>query len=94
MTLGAGYRYLMSSVARLDEAGPAAGLAAHYAAEGTPPGRFLGAGLAGLDNGAGIQPGTLVTEAALWRMLGMVSGGLGAACARGPGLGNARGWDR
>src|SRR3954467_3576207 len=23
----------------------------------------------------------------LWRMLGMVSGGLGAACARGPGLG-------
>ena len=29
----------------------------------------------------------------LWRMLGMVFGGLGAACARGPGLGNARGWD-
>src|SRR3954465_3599546 len=30
----------------------------------------------------------------LWRMLGMVSGGLGAVHAHGPGLGNARGWDR
>src|SRR3954462_9735385 len=29
----------------------------------------------------------------LWRTLGMVAGGLGAACARGPGLGKARGWD-
>lgn len=72
MTLGAGYRYLMSSVARLDKAGPAAGLAAHYAAEGTPPGRFLGAGLAGLNNGTGIEPNTEVIEEALWRMLGML----------------------
>ncbi|KGN40822.1 conjugal transfer protein [Knoellia aerolata DSM 18566] len=72
MTLGAGYRYLMSSVARLDEVGPAAGLTAYYGAEGTPPGRFLGAGLAGLAKGAGIQPGTEVTEEALWRMLGML----------------------
>ena len=72
MTLGAGYRYLMSSVARLDEAGPAAGLAAYYAAGGTPPGRFLGAGLAGLANGAGVLQGTEVTEEALWRMLGML----------------------
>ena len=39
MTLGAGYRYLMSSVARMDEAGPAANLTAYYAAHGTPPGR-------------------------------------------------------
>ena len=72
MTLGAGYRYLMSSVARRDEAGPAAGLQAYYAAEGTPPGRFLGAGLAGLNNGQGVAPGTEVTEEALWRMLGML----------------------
>lgn len=72
MTLGAGYRYLMSSVARMDQAGPAAGLAGYYAAEGTPPGTFLGAGLAGLAHGAGIEPGTLVTEAQLWRMLGML----------------------
>ncbi|MEO3936801.1 MobF family relaxase [Dermatophilaceae bacterium Soc4.6] len=72
MTLGAGYRYLMSSVARMDQAGPAAGLQAYYAANGTPPGRFLGAGLAGLNDGNGIQPGEVVTEEHLWRMLGML----------------------
>ncbi len=72
MTLGAGYRYLMSSVARMDEAGPAAGLAAYYAANGTPPGRFLGAGLAGLDGGNGVASGSVVTEEGLWRMLGML----------------------
>lgn len=72
MTLGAGYRYLMSSVARVDEAGPARGLTGYYAAHGTPPGRFLGAGLAGLAGGAGVEPGSAVTEEQLWRMLGML----------------------
>ena len=72
MTLGAGYRYLMSSVARMDQAGPAAGLQAYYAANGTPPGRFLGAGLAGLNNGHGVESGATVTEEHLWRMLGML----------------------
>jgi len=72
MTLGAGYRYLMSSVARADEAGPARGLSAYYAANGTPPGRFLGAGLAGLGDGQGVAAGSAVTEDQLWRMLGML----------------------
>ena len=72
MTLGAGYRYLMSSVARADEARGASGLTAYYAAAGTPPGWFLGAGLAGLAGGVGIQEGTEVTEEHLWRMLGML----------------------
>ncbi|TQM61740.1 MobF family relaxase [Humibacillus xanthopallidus] len=72
MTPGAGYRYLMSSVARMDQAGPAAGLQAYYAANGTPPGWFLGAGLAGLNNGQGVQAGSVVTEEHLWRMLGML----------------------
>ncbi len=72
MTLGAGFRYLMSSVARMDEAGPASGLTAYYAAKGTPPGRFLGAGLAGLDGGRGVPVGSPVGELALWRMLGML----------------------
>jgi conjugative relaxase-like TrwC/TraI family protein len=72
MTLGAGYRYLMSSVARMDEAGPASGLTAYYAANGTPPGRFLGAGLAGLDSGRGVAAGSPVSEDALFRMLGML----------------------
>ncbi|WP_420805228.1 MobF family relaxase, partial [Intrasporangium chromatireducens] len=73
MTLGAGYRYLMSSVARADAAGRTSDpLTAYYTAEGTPPGRFLGKGLAGLDCGRGIEPGTTVTEEHLWRMLGML----------------------
>lgn len=72
MTLGAGYRYLMSSVARMDQAGATKGLQAYYAANGTPPGRFLGAGLAGLNNGKGVPSGSQVTEEGLWRMLGML----------------------
>jgi hypothetical protein len=47
ITLGGGFRYLMESVARGDGApSPSVTLAAYYAASGTPPGRFLGAGLA------------------------------------------------
>lgn len=72
MTLGAGYRYLMSSVARADEATKVAGLTGYYAATGTPPGWFLGAGLGGLDGGAGVEAGSQVTEEQLWRMLGML----------------------
>lgn len=72
MTLGAGYRYLMSSVARADEAHRASGLTSYYAATGTPPGWFLGAGLAGLAGGAGVEAGAVVSEEALWRMLGML----------------------
>lgn len=72
MTLGAGYRYLMSSVARADEAHRASGLTSYYAATGTPPGWFLGAGLAGLAGGAGVGAGSVVSEEALWRMLGML----------------------
>ena len=72
MTLGAGYRYLMSSVARADEATRASGLTGYYAATGTPPGWFLGAGLAGLAGGAGVEPGSQVSEEQLWRMLGML----------------------
>jgi conjugative relaxase-like TrwC/TraI family protein len=73
MTVGAGFRYLMSSVARMDQAGPAAGLSAYYSAEGTPPGRFLGAGLAVLADGQGVAAGSVVSEEALWRMLGMLA---------------------
>lgn len=73
MTLGSGYRYLMASVARGDAAGPAAApLAAYYAEPGTPPGRFFGAGLAGLDGGRGVEAGAMVSEEHLWRMLGML----------------------
>src|SRR5687768_8784540 len=73
MTLDAGFRYLMSSVARVDRGGPTADpLTAYYMQAGTPPGRFLGSGLAGLAGGEGVAPGSVVTEEHLWRMLGML----------------------
>jgi conjugative relaxase-like TrwC/TraI family protein len=70
VSLGGGYRYLMQSVAAGDEATPRPeGLTAYYAASGTPPGRFLGAGLADLDGGRGVEKGTQVSEEHLYRML-------------------------
>ena len=63
ISLGGGFRYLMESVAAATARpnGPTS-LAAYYAASGTPPGRFLGAGLADLDGGRGVEKGTVVTE--------------------------------
>jgi conjugative relaxase-like TrwC/TraI family protein len=73
MTLGEGYRYLMSSVARGDGAEHAASnLTRYYAETGTPPGRFLGSGLPGLHKGRGIEVGGVVSEEHLFRMLGML----------------------
>jgi conjugative relaxase-like TrwC/TraI family protein len=63
----------MSSVARADHALRTSDpLTSYYTAAGTPPGRFLGRGLAGLDAGRGIEAGSEVTEQHLWRMLGML----------------------
>jgi hypothetical protein len=73
MSLGSGYKYLMESVARGDGAtDQSSPLTRYYADCGTPPGRFMGAGLAGLDNGNGVHPGSEVTEEHLFRMLGMM----------------------
>ena len=73
MTLGAGYRYLMSSVARSDAGkSTTSPMTAYYTEAGTPPGRFLGRGLAGLDRGKGVAADAEVTEQHLWRMLGML----------------------
>jgi conjugative relaxase-like TrwC/TraI family protein len=72
MSLGAGFRYLMSSVAVGDGApGVSNGLTRYYAESGTPPGVFLGAGLAGLADGQGVEKGSVVTELHLYRMLGL-----------------------
>ena len=58
MSLGAGYRYLMSSVARADGPGhTASALTRYYVESGTPPGRFFGRGLAGLNSGNGARSG-------------------------------------
>jgi len=72
MTLGSGYRYLMESVAAGDGVRPQSiSLGDYYAASGTPPGVFLGAGLTGLDGGAGIEIGSEVSEKHLFNLLGM-----------------------
>ena len=69
VSLGGGYRYLLRSVAAGDGAGEGTNaLARYYASSGTPPGVFMGAGLAHLDDGRGVAPGTLVTEEHLARM--------------------------
>jgi hypothetical protein len=63
MCLGWGFVYLMNSVARGDGAVAAsAPLTRYYLESGTPPGRFIGAGLAGLDGGHGVAQGTVVAR--------------------------------
>ena len=72
MSLGAGYRYLMESVAVGDGAkGQPSSLVRYYSESGTPPGVFLGVGLAGLAGGKGVEKGSPVSEEHLFRMLGL-----------------------
>ncbi|GAA2161088.1 conjugative relaxase-like TrwC/TraI family protein [Humibacillus xanthopallidus] len=88
MTLGSGYRYLMASVVRGDADGRTASpLTDYYTQVGTPRGRFLGRGLAGLDAANGVAPGSVVNEEQLWRMLGMLQDpATGAPLGRPPGV--------
>ena len=64
ISLGGGFRYLMESVAVGDGTPERPeSLAAYYAASGTPPGVFLGSGLAGLGGGKGVENlGTTVAD--------------------------------
>jgi conjugative relaxase-like TrwC/TraI family protein len=72
MTLGSGYRYLMESVAAGDGMRhQSMSLADYYVDSGTPAGVFLGAGLAALDGGRGVEVGSEVTEQHLFHLLGM-----------------------
>ena len=86
MTMGSGYRYLMESVAAGDgERRKSTPLTDYYAESGTPPGVFLGAGLASLDGGRGIEKGSEVSEDHLWNLLGMCADPVtGAALGRQP----------
>ena len=69
VSLGGGYRYLINSVAAGDgNPEPDKGLAHYYASTGTPPGVFLGAGLADMDGGKGIEKGSHVSEEHLFNM--------------------------
>ncbi|NNN22443.1 MAG: relaxase domain-containing protein [Acidimicrobiales bacterium] len=70
VSLGGGYRYLMDSVAVGDGAPERTNnLARYYTESGTPPGIFLGGGLADIDGGKGVEIGSQVSEEHLKRML-------------------------
>jgi hypothetical protein len=72
MSLGAGYRYLMESVAAGDGVRrQSTSLTDYYAESSTPPGVFLGAGLGALDDGRGVEKGSAVSEENLFNLLGM-----------------------
>ncbi|MET0714338.1 MAG: MobF family relaxase [Mycetocola sp.] len=70
MSAGSGYQYLLRSVAVGDGSrSPSTPLTRYYNAHGTPPGRWMGAGLAGLTRGS-IAEGDVVTESQLQLLIG------------------------
>ena len=74
MSLGKGYEYLLRSVARGDGAATTSSpLTRYYAESGTPPGRWLGTGLAGLNGGLGLAAGSEISEAMLFNLLGILT---------------------
>jgi conjugative relaxase-like TrwC/TraI family protein len=65
---GDSYEYLLASVTT-DGARPAgSAMTRYYTAHGTPPGTWLGAGLAGLAGGAGLGAGSSVTPPQMQRL--------------------------
>ncbi|WGH92522.1 MobF family relaxase [Auritidibacter ignavus] len=69
MTAGQGYRSLLNSVVVCDgDRDATTALTRYYEQTGTPPGRWYGSGLAGLEQP--IEPGTDVSETQLKRLLG------------------------
>lgn len=72
LSLGRGFNYLMDSIVAGDGAVEhSSALTRYYAESGTPPGVFLGSGLAGLGGGEGVERGSQVSEEHLYRMLGL-----------------------
>jgi conjugative relaxase-like TrwC/TraI family protein len=71
MGAGEGYKYLLRTVASADgERALSTPLTRYYAEQGTPPGCWMGSGLAGLGRGE-IHEGAQVSEAQLQLLLGM-----------------------
>lgn len=71
MGAGDGYKYLLRTVASADgERSLSTPLTRYYAEQGTPPGRWMGSGLAALGHGE-IHEGAQVSEAQLQLLLGM-----------------------
>jgi conjugative relaxase-like TrwC/TraI family protein len=71
LSAGSGYRYLLRHTACCDvERDVGTPLTAYYTASGYPPGRWIGRGLAGLNEGRGLSAGTVVTEEAMAALYG------------------------
>lgn len=71
MSAGDGYKYLLRTVAAGDgDRSLTTPLTRYYSAEGTPPGRWMGAGLSALGTGQ-LLPGDEVSEAQLQLLVGM-----------------------
>lgn len=66
---GTGYQYLLRSVATHDADPQGQSLSDYYAAKGTPPGRWVGSGLEGLDSESATA-GAVVTEAQMAALYG------------------------
>lgn len=69
MSVGDGYKYLLRTAGDGDRS-LSTPLTRYYNAEGTPPGRWMGGGLAGLGGGR-IVEGDQVSEAQLQLLVGM-----------------------
>ena len=71
MSAGDGYKYLLRTVAAGDgDRDLSTPLTRYYNADGTPPGRWIGSGLAALGSGQ-LSDGNEVTEAQLELLIGM-----------------------
>ena len=72
MSAGDGYRYLMRSVVAGDgNRDMFSPLTRYYTQSGNPPGRWLGSGLAGLDDGRGLPAGSTASEQQMFHLFGM-----------------------
>ncbi|WP_407343537.1 MobF family relaxase [Pengzhenrongella phosphoraccumulans] len=65
---GDSYTYLLDSVTKDHGRAAASLMTRYYSAHGTPPGTWLGAGLAGLADGQGLEVGSFVTPVQMERL--------------------------
>jgi conjugative relaxase-like TrwC/TraI family protein len=71
LSAGAGYRYLLKHTASGDcDRTSVSPLTAYYTDTGNPPGRWLGTGLSGVADGAGLAVGSTITEPAMANLFG------------------------
>ncbi|SDU16848.1 MobF family relaxase [Jiangella alkaliphila] len=65
---GDGYRYLLRGIADQEDLPGASAVTSYYTQPGNPHGRWIGAGLDGIGDGAGLAVGSRVSEQQLERM--------------------------